>query len=501
MSAKVRILLSAADQATEIMLVDAFLNRIQSGIGELDASVEPGIYKARFVSGSVMEDVLLDATRPGIEVRHHQEAPDLHTATPLPASRSTLAAAAPASGTPPVDAQMAAAEAMSFAVDRSFGYGSHLFVFVRDEDRTGAPDCLQDVTVLRLDGTVLATLADGQQDPASGSAGLSLELDPGTYRLRVASGPGGSYEWCITAVPGFQTQAFHRIEHFTFEKGSSRSPALRSASLLMVNGMGFQPHWPHMRLTELALLGLIRGRKVLPERVVPELLQHEMQNPLLGLFAAHMFLAEAQGRSRHRRVLGDILAYLQQVMPQHPDVLALELALAGRRARSTQQMDAPPLLSTSWDIVSQASATHPHLLAPGSPLERMAPYAIGSRPWLLFSSVDESRPRTEAGTASPTRALRELRALLQKDPEKWDRAVSRIAASGALNNLQRGVLGALGSAAYLKGALAGSKRMDMPDTTERAKALFDSINAPRAVKSSAISELARMLDEQTKADQ
>ena len=50
-SKSARLAISAADNATEIFLIDASLRRIASGLGQLEASVKPGIYKVRFRSG------------------------------------------------------------------------------------------------------------------------------------------------------------------------------------------------------------------------------------------------------------------------------------------------------------------------------------------------------------------------------------------------------------------------------------------------------------------
>ncbi|HRF79991.1 MAG TPA: hypothetical protein PL070_07890 [Flavobacteriales bacterium] len=216
MSHKVNLHLTAADQGTEIMLVDAYLARIRSELGELRTAVEPGVYKARFVSGGNMHDVLLDATRPGQDVVYHQPALDLHTAAPWPVERGNREQDGIEVDT---NAQMVFAEQESDRVHMQLGQGSHLFLLVRDEQRPGPLSCLNSVELLAMDGTTLARLADGQHDPSRSVAGLSLILDPGNYRLRVDGGTVGSFEWCITAVSGFQTQVFQRLERFPSATG------------------------------------------------------------------------------------------------------------------------------------------------------------------------------------------------------------------------------------------------------------------------------------------
>ena len=491
MSHKVKIHLTAADEGTEIMLVDAFLGRIRSETGELRTTVAPGMYKAHFISGGTMHDVLLDATRPGQDVVHHQEALDLHSAAPLPMSKS----GASVQRTTDVGVQMALAEAMSNDVHLHLGSGSHLFLLVRDETTPGPLACLDAVEVLAMDGTRLAKLRDGRHEPTEATAGLSLSLDPGTYRLRVDGGEVGTYEWCVSTVPGMQTQVFLRVERFPSASGDVWSPALRSASLLMVQGMGFQPHRPDMRLTELALQALLRGRQVLPERIIPKLLHYELQNPMLGLLAAHMFLVQEKGRSKHRRMLGEILNYLLHVMPQQPDVLVLQHMLAGSRAKGLPMLLHPPLLRSSWDFVTELSGKGVQMIEPGSPLQRLAPYVIGSRPWLLFAQSAET-PITKSSTPhSVAQSIQMLRKMMAKDPERWKVLTERAQSSGQLNNLQMGLMRNLGSVSYLRKVLTGSNTMSMPDTTDRAKELFESINAPRSVKAMAIQDLDSMLKE------
>ncbi len=491
MSHKVNLHLTAADQGTEIMLVDAFLGRVQTEIGELRTIVAPGVYKARFVSGSSMHDVLLDATRPGQDVNYHQEALDLHSAAPLPVNSKSVSAKRSLD----VGAQMRVAEALSNEVHLHVGSGSHLFLLVRDEAKPGPLACLDAVEVLAMDGTRLAKLGDGRHEPSVATAGLSLSMDPGTYRLRVDSGEAGTYEWCVSTVPGFQTQVFQRVERFPSASGDVWSPALRSASLLMVQGMGFQPQRPGMRLTELTLQALVRGRHVLPERVIPQLLHYELQNPMLGLLAAHMFLAEEKGRTKHRRVLNEILGYLLNVMPEQPDVIVLQRFLAGSRGKGLPMLQHPPLLRTSWDLVTELSNNRVHMIEPGTPRQRLAPYAIGSRPWLLFARPSETSQTVSAKPKNVAQSIQVLRELMAKDPERWKTLMERAQGTGQLNNLQMGLLRNLGSVSYLRQVLEGSKTMSMPDTTDRAKELFESINAPRSVKAMAIEDLASMLQE------
>ncbi|HRF79990.1 MAG TPA: hypothetical protein PL070_07885 [Flavobacteriales bacterium] len=250
-----------------------------------------------------------------------------------------------------------------------------------------------------------------------------------------------------------------------------------------------------MRLTELALQALLRGRQVLPERIIPDLLHYELQNPMLGLLAAHMFLVQENGRSRHRRVLKEILNYLLQVMPQQPDVLVLQHELAGSRAKGLPMLQHPPLLRSSWDLVTELSAKGVNIIEPGSALQRLAPYAIGSRPWLLFAHSEGTRITNSGKTPNVAQSIQVLRKLMANDPERWKALVERAQSSGQLNNLQMGLLRNLGSLSYLRKVLEGSKTMSMPDTTDRAKELFESINAPRSVKAMAIKDLDTMLGE------
>ena len=137
--------MSAADDATEIFLIDAGLRRIASGLGHLEMEVPLGIYKVRFRSGASQQDQLVEVPSPGARVK--VEAPPLlfRTAAPIVRTLTTH------------EYQSGPASAMSRRVHVDCGRGGELFVFVREEEesREFAPTHL---TIHALDGTELAPL-------------------------------------------------------------------------------------------------------------------------------------------------------------------------------------------------------------------------------------------------------------------------------------------------------------------------------------------------------
>lgn len=130
---------------------------------------------------------------------------------------------------------------------------------------------------------------------------------------------------------GWQTQVF--LFRRTFGKGEeSRRPDLSEASVLMGRtGSGFYPDRDDERWTELARLALAGNRKAMPSRDdLREMLVHKFEDPMLGIYAAHLLLREPEIRVD---LLEIVLGNLFSMLGEHPDVQALRLKLDELRGR------------------------------------------------------------------------------------------------------------------------------------------------------------------------
>ena len=207
----------AADQGTEIFVIDSSLKRIGKGLGHLEASVEPGVYKVRFRSGASIQDKLVEAVASDEPVPIQGEPVHFASAVPLEATRTTH------------EYHQGPAGVQSQELHRRIGSQGRLFLFVREVEEDQAWQ-LPGVSVHRLDKTGIASLDDGEENPDERWAALSIELDPGTYGIRVDSKHLGQYEIFVTVSKFWQTQVFLTMEDFWRGGSSVRLPSLRTAA-------------------------------------------------------------------------------------------------------------------------------------------------------------------------------------------------------------------------------------------------------------------------------
>ncbi len=428
----VRLIVQASDPGTEIFVVDGRLQRIASGAGRIVVEVEPGLYKVRLRSGATQRDELLSVEPGAGEVTFQAEPVEFRSAAPLEGTRTTH------------EYHRAPASHISRSATRAAGSGSELFLFLREEERGGPTLQVDSVTLRNLAGEEIADLAEGEADERAGFAGLNLEVDPGTYRVRVETGPLGSYDLFATATLGWQTQVFLVTEDFWSGEAKVRRPSLRLASLLMApRGAGFDPHSPDARLSELARQALAQGRQVLDRETMGHLLHEKFHDPLLGIYAAHLLLME---RPIQWTLLEEVCGNLHGLLGPHPDVQALLLRLGEESGRPswTGTLEGVPTLRRSWELIVSAARRRPSLVPGESVLARVAQNVASAQPYLLHRVGRESAPAAtaEEGALTMEEMMQQAAGLLEGEPGGMSEILARVRSRQvALSGLEQTLLG------------------------------------------------------------
>ncbi|MGA2609192.1 MAG: hypothetical protein ABSH01_17255 [Terriglobia bacterium] len=386
----VRLQVRAADSETEIFIIDGQFHLRDRGVGSLDTQLEPGIYKLKASTGGVTQEqhVVLRDKEVSLNL------PPLAFASPAPLNETSKTH----------EYHMGAAERESRKIHLSAGSGSWIFVFARDLTSTRrAPVSWNPAMGLSLRdelGNLLADVnstgtSDLSQDPW---AACNVEVDPGTYRLRLELPPHQddpkpvSLEQTIVASPGWQTQVF--LLQRAYGPGLSDWRAdLSGASILLSMGPGFDAARSDFRKTELARLGLTNRRQVVSQEL-RQMLRLNIENPMLGILAAHLLLLNQQSDTDLQTVITNLRNLL---VMQHPDVEALALQFEPASAYLCQT---PPMLQRSWSLIVDATATRPGLIPPGSLAAGIWDRLWGEEPWLIWN-VPEVVAGAAVGAASP----------------------------------------------------------------------------------------------------
>jgi hypothetical protein len=480
MCAKKTKLIAVAPPGTEMILVDEYLSKAgATSLDRMERLVDPGVYKVRFIRGGVTKDVLVDATDPSKPVHVESGPMEFASAAPLEGTSTTH------------EYHMGPAVTVSRQTALKRGEGSSLFLFVRARQRLERFPAPNVVSVHDMQGNKVAGLEEGQFELENAWAALHIELTPGTYRLRVDGEGAGQFEMFITLVLGWQTQVFQMTEEFPAGEVLVCSPSLRSATVLMARmGQGFLPNRPDLRLAELARKALVRGRDIVSPAILESLLQGKQEDPILGLYAAHLLLARSRKNNREISLLNTVLRNLETWLPQHPDVQALRFGMGVISKEET--LSTPPMLRASWDHVVHATKKVARVVPKGSWADIVAPNIVPSEAWLLFNVREHDQGSTSVMSNRPM-AIKHLAGLLAYDQAELEAELQRLTIGDMrLSNLQLDMLRTVYNDVSFWSRADGLGAL-RSDSIKWAEHLFDQLPSPSGSTASAIMDLSQKL--------
>jgi hypothetical protein len=312
-----------------------------------------------------------------------------------------LAAELPLNSAAPLDGSsqthefhMYPAIARSDHIAVNVGSGAQIFLCARrwrdpDAIAPAGPASIPSLALHRPDGQRLAKLEiiDGALDrPDEPLAAKAIAVDPGSYMLHWVDELGNEVEQTVQAVRDWQIQVF-LLEQ---ETSTGDDPQLSSVgatgeqiSILMGRDR-FQPDDETLRLVEQARVALADERNV-ASSFVSQALFAKFDNPMLGLFGAHLMLIgrdaagspedekTRSGTAAKRRVAAPV-DFDQQLFdhvvgnlirllgPDHPDVIALATQASDRPLQNLLPVAVPPMLWRSWRLLIDASNERPDLV-------------------------------------------------------------------------------------------------------------------------------------------
>jgi hypothetical protein len=414
-----RLEVRVPDLAAEITVLNGRHETVGSSVGSQGFVLTQGLYKVRVRAGAAFSEhlVALDRDR---EVLFGMDDFELPTPVPLVATARTheyhRTAAVEASRSAPV----------------SLGKGATLLIFSRDWTPLGSS------AGLPLDGLTLhdcrgdQIFTPGEAADTRGdcdvSAACKLEVDPGFYRLRLTLPDGTGSERALMAVAGWQVQLFMLMRTY----GDSRRVDLGGGAVVM-SRTGFHPSGRGERVSVLARYALTQGRPI-SGAVYDELLALKFEDPMLGLFAAHLLLRDQPERTDLR---AEVLDNLRRVLGEdHPDVNALRLRETPAPVdKGVPPFHWPPMLRAGWDLITVESVRSETTVREESPAARVASLVRPTTPWLTWETgaseqeaLTRARERKTAILEGFVRGLREttLRGgSLGDDTLRWPSAPSR----------------------------------------------------------------------------
>jgi hypothetical protein len=409
----VRLQVVTGSDLAEIFVIDHEFVLVARGVGRLDEKVEPGVYRLKAQLGDTITEKLVVANADQTIDLSDQ----LQIATPVPLEGTEL--------THEFHTGLAASE--SAHVDSRPGSGAEIFLLTRrwssptPTEPGEAP--LSHLSLHAPDGSPIVDLANSGSrtspdwDPV---AGTTVEVDPGAYLLRWSDRFDTEAEQVLLAVRGWQTQVF------LLEQAHGPDAATRHDVSVLMSQRAFDPSNPKLRVVEEARSALGEERRVATE-FISESLFGKFENPMLGLFGAHLMLIadeamqqRTEGESRRPSALkrpqapvefdqpsfDEVVSSLRELLGQdHPDVIALSTRASDFTPSRLPPVAGPPMLWRSWRLLVEASNDAPGLV-PADVWQRTVA-TLPMRPFFVWSPAKDEAEMVSEWKGQITRALQE----------------------------------------------------------------------------------------------
>ena len=386
---EISLQVEAPDPETEIFVIDGKFRLQTRGVGRLNAHLQPGIYKVKCRTGAVTDEQLVVLRDEAKVIKLAR----LSFSSPVPLNETTKTH----------EYHMEAAAKESTKVHVTAGAGSWIFVFARDwttSDKT--PISWNPAMGLSLEdefgNTIVdlasASVANLSRDPC---AACNIQLNPGQYRLKlnlpsVNGETQGSLEQAVVASPGWQTQIFLLQRPYGTQPADRRAD-LAGAAILLAS-QGFDPARAEFRRIELARLGLANRRQVASDEI-RQMLRMKVENPMLGILAAHLLLLDSE---IDEGLVQTVVTNLRGLLAApHPDVEALALHF---EHSGTYRFQSPPMLRKSWSLIVDATADRLDLIVPGSLASQIWDRLWGTDSWLLWVAPEQTIPAIGTATSN-----------------------------------------------------------------------------------------------------
>lgn len=369
----------SADPGTEVVITDSRRNKITSSAGQLEAHLSPGLYKVRYKAGGDSTDGLFEVVDQPVNL----VAPSLKINTPIPLSGSATTH----------EYQQGPAGQLTHSVLQKVGQGSEFALFARDSSKDWGDLTSDDpslgLILEDLSGSPVLDISEvGIYDKNGCNTQVRAELDPGTYLLTLRK-ESGDVQLPIVMTPGWRTMVF--VDSASWDQ--KREPDIYGASVVMNRpAEEFQPNDETLKYAELARYSLEMGRARIDAATLANemLLENTITYPMLGILLGHLLVL---AKGQYVALLEKLEQKLEEAIPNHPDVLALRIALAQEKNVQVLldgfPLSGPPMLRSSWDILVQASMGYPSIFPADADWMQYICNLTGSQGWLAWQRPSE----------------------------------------------------------------------------------------------------------------
>lgn len=381
------------DRIAEIAVYDGNLNVVAKGVGKLTENLPAGLYRVRIRVGSANDEKLV-----ALERDQTVNFGRVSFLSPIPLSDTEKTH----------EYHMSAAiDAASHVIRPALGAGASIMVFAREwsaQQNLSEGNPAEGLALLDANENLLADIGSeaGVRNDRDACAGWRADVSPGGYFVRLELGDSDKTVLLrpIFVSPGHQLQLFclvgdHVIEEEAggaSEEGTTRKTRriirradLTNAAIAISRTGSFDPNDWRTRLSELGCNALAQSRTGMSDALIDELVQEKFENPMLGLFGAHLLLRDKpDDRELFRTVTTNLLPVLG---PDHPDLQALWWQRGDDITIGDGRLHVLPMLRASWNLAVDRSIKTLDVFSLGTFYNKLL-RIVPSASWMMLMDND-----------------------------------------------------------------------------------------------------------------
>lgn len=377
---------SGLSHDTKITVFDGVDNIITEDYGEVRLTLPKGIYIVRLERAGEMSEQIIrhseQTEKAAIEPKRYSAMPSFDTETTHEYYAYT--------------SKEWSKKETSAPIGDAVHTNSRLLVFIRATDKDHYDGkfladgfWLRDV---KSQESIRLERSNVEWDQEHGWIAFSAPIAAGTYLIRHQSEINREMPICI--YQGWDSQLF-----LTY----LGRPLFETATIMMsYGGSGYNPDNRVTQAADAAIAGLQNNSDFMPKGAMQMLLHGKFEDPMLGLLGAHILLKR---KEVNENTISIVLDNLERLLPESPDVRALELIARQRLSNlaAVEPFDRPPMLRAGLEAVIKASANNPELVTPGSLIDIISPYLLTDSPWSSWEWRGQTFREPHTGALLPAR--------------------------------------------------------------------------------------------------
>ncbi|MCB0402149.1 MAG: hypothetical protein KDD41_08700 [Flavobacteriales bacterium] len=379
----ITLIIDCENSFCSIQVYDHSMKMVGNGVGYLELSLLPGIYKFSVsASGSNYSKL--------VQLVENQPEKRIFIGEELRLTDSII----PVRDSPVADQATILSRNVNYINDGDQHDKSRFFLFVQADEYNDYYR-LNRIELINQNGTLVYDFhnvfaCDPHSFPNTWSNGETIQVDPGFYFLRFHVN-GKQFDQALFLSKGQLTQLFMRIGDHSWLELESMVFAQSKGYLAFDAGSR-----EHAYNSCPQAVDMLNDNLNIPldVKAARNMAYRKFDNPFLGIYSAHLLVRHYHS-SKYHQFIYTIFRNSLSILGEHPDIMIIGFWLLKNYPEFNvndlnreYQFEHPPMLKHSWTLLNKLSNEY-DLIPEDSPTAYIGTHIIDNGTWLTWEKIDD----------------------------------------------------------------------------------------------------------------